>query len=754
MLPGAGLYLPGSLYSKQDPTSDRADKSARWKFFERKPSKQEQDSFDRTSGPLSGTSSDDITKIFSSLSTVFDFAEFASQQGKVSSETEVFINLIQRVRQDVTEASRLYVSPAVIDHLEAWPDKKAWVDMILVDIERSLNDIGVYMETVRVTGDDGGTVGLRRKFEWVLSHHKKLINKQQYLTLCHSSLMAAVQAMQTAEMNGAYGPHDPIYEAPSRPWIQDEGRDILRSPHSRQKWRLSQKNLSLPSITVSEVHRDKIDAGSINSLPIELPGSTPDDLPDPDNLDLYAPPPKPRAASLDAILSPSSDKEALDTSSGLETDKSPVYAPSRPPMEVFPARRSLDQVRTSESTLYDMRRASLDHVRPRAYSDQVRPQRSFEMKPRASFDQVRRMPTLNEKPLERYDSTASVSVDQAATIPLSAMRYRPKAVQVRKPTPKHRSLPSLPSLPSQSSLINDLSPWILPSEARDSIQSYQSADTNISLNASTPATSVASSPVLPSPSSCPAMLGGADSGATTPVPSIRPPPASASPTVDVPSSPKDETPLLPPRRYSQIRRPGTSRSAVSALPSCNEEGAETSAPENPSKLLRRLLSNASSTETNATQDEPSGSRVVASGTPEKLLVKADSDSSARETACDEEHEEQPPPLPPRPAARAPGSSSPPIPTEVPASTLPIVAAEPDKSKEANVPRSTGQAPLPSPSEQSQEPATESATLPHSMAYKMEVIDTIPPPQPPQPTTAQARRRAAHARRMQIAYGGG
>lgn len=259
MFPTVGVYLK-ELYPEQADTGDGAEtRSVRRRYFQRRSMAQEDEGADRKSIAPPRKSSEDVTRIFSSLSTVFDFADFASTQEKVSTESEDFLSLIQRVRHDVTEASRLYTSQAVTHYLDSWPDKRTWIDKILIDIQRTLNDIGLYMETVRVSGDDGGAAGLRRRFEWILSHQKKFISKQQTLMVCHSSLMAAVQMMQTAEMNAAFSGQDPVFEAPARPWIRDDGTDVMRSPHSRQKWRLSQRNLSLPSITVSEAERDKND---------------------------------------------------------------------------------------------------------------------------------------------------------------------------------------------------------------------------------------------------------------------------------------------------------------------------------------------------------------------------------------------------------------------------------------------------------------------------------------------------------------
>ena len=250
-MPGAGLYLPGMLSRSLDDTEARTEKP---RFFGRK-SSQDSD--------IERKSSEDVTRVFSSLKTAFDFADWASKEGKVSSDSEIFVSNLQRVRRDVTEASRLYTSQAVTDYLDSWPDKKQWIDDIIRDIEKALNDIGISIEAVRVSGDDGGTVGLRRKFQWALSHQKKLMSKQQHLMLCHQSLMSAVQLMQTAEMNATF---DPIYElpVPARSYSEDSSRELLKSPHSRQKWRMSHRNSSVPSITISEPAGDDDKIGMFN----------------------------------------------------------------------------------------------------------------------------------------------------------------------------------------------------------------------------------------------------------------------------------------------------------------------------------------------------------------------------------------------------------------------------------------------------------------------------------------------------------
>ncbi|KAF2106557.1 hypothetical protein BDV96DRAFT_654562 [Lophiotrema nucula] len=443
MIPGAGLFLRESLYTKQPPLTEPPDSYAvkprpvDRKRFQR--TVTERKSFERTSidrKSMAARSSENVSNAFMSLSTVFNFVDFVSSLGKVSDENAVFVNLIQRVQQDLDEALRLLSNPVVEDYYDSFPDRWNWIEHVLADAQKALNEVGVYVENVGVSGDDGGTVKMRQKFDWVLTHHQKLLSREHALTICHQSLMVAISNMREVEMGvGSRALETPgiipgMYEAPAQPWLQVEDRDILRSPYSRQKWRLSQRNLSLPSITVSDHEGAKLETQSVNSVPVELPGSTPDDLAHPENLDLYALPPNPRK-SLDQ---PSASRMFFD--------------------QVKP-RRSLDQLTTS----------------------------------RTSFDKSSRpLSILVES--TAADNTKGEIPGRAPTAKV-ARRYRPKAIDVRKPQPKHHSLPTeLPYLPIQPSLITELSNWVLPDAHEE-----------------TPTSITASSPDLPtSAASCPSIM--------------------------------------------------------------------------------------------------------------------------------------------------------------------------------------------------------------------------------------------------------
>jgi hypothetical protein len=275
MLPTVGLFLPNTLHRKFDASQEEPDtRSSNRKYFGRKPKLFDRKSFDRTSFDRksvtsAGRPSEDATSGFSSLSTVFNFVDFALSRNDVSADNQVFVNLIHRVRHDLIEAIRLRSCPAVLSYYELYPERQTRIDQILLDVQKALSEIGTYMENVRVSGDNGGSVGLKHKFEWVLSHHQKLQTRQGFLSVCHQSLMATIPLMQQLEMRGVQGSFELAgtmpnsFEAPNRPWLYDEGSGSVL--HGTKKWQYSQRNLSLPSIMVSEHEGEQLRSRSIFS---------------------------------------------------------------------------------------------------------------------------------------------------------------------------------------------------------------------------------------------------------------------------------------------------------------------------------------------------------------------------------------------------------------------------------------------------------------------------------------------------------
>lgn len=198
--------------------------------------------------------------VFTSITTVFRLVDFAVALKEVSSENRAFITLIQRVREDVVEALRLRKLSAISAHLAGVPGKKAWVDGAIMDIHRSLNDIGLYVEGSRIDGESHGGAKMKQRFERVLSHHQKLIAKELSLRTCHRSLMGAIHSMQAVESTGEDGGGG-SFEVPGLPppsyrsrtsLLEVDDEEIFKSPFARKR-AIKASIKEVPSVTTREI---------------------------------------------------------------------------------------------------------------------------------------------------------------------------------------------------------------------------------------------------------------------------------------------------------------------------------------------------------------------------------------------------------------------------------------------------------------------------------------------------------------------
>lgn len=252
MIPGAGLFLPQTSHRSKVQTLSQAMNGRRSSIQHlRDEQRMSQDAPSQESMKQKSDSSEDNTSTSDLTSTVFDYADFVFASSKRPAEAELFASLIWHTRQDLTEASRLYLSPIVSSFLEAWPDRKSWIDKTVLDIRTAVLDIGMHIESVRGTRDDDEILRRRHKFRYTLSHQKHLAQKQRTLANTHQVLLAAIQVMQTVEqcVGLGHGSRDPIFEAPVRPWLRSDS-ELIRAPYSR---RSSARNLSALSVTTSEV---------------------------------------------------------------------------------------------------------------------------------------------------------------------------------------------------------------------------------------------------------------------------------------------------------------------------------------------------------------------------------------------------------------------------------------------------------------------------------------------------------------------
>lgn len=274
MFPTVGLYLPNTVQGNMLAASPKKSSKARSEVQQdNKLQLAGRDSTDKIS--LARKSSEDISKsrsnAFASISTAFHFADFVSKLNDASSEIQSLVTVIERVRKDIYTALWLRESHLIVDYCERWPDNQVWIDNILQEVQAALNDIGIYVENVQVSSknDETGAVKLRHQFDWVLRYHHKVRDRQNTLIVCHQSLSMALNLMQMVQMNGSIqavggetgGDMPLVYQAPATPWMQheDEQKDVLRGPYMRHKTRLSERNLSTPSITVSQFERSQED---------------------------------------------------------------------------------------------------------------------------------------------------------------------------------------------------------------------------------------------------------------------------------------------------------------------------------------------------------------------------------------------------------------------------------------------------------------------------------------------------------------
>ncbi|CAN9079376.1 unnamed protein product [Alternaria alternata] len=274
MLPTAGLFLPETLHRADLPTSAPTETDGtRLRYFQRKigrPKLEPSNSEDlRPSTAIPRDTPDDLSRDFPAIPTTYYFADYVLSSEKASTETIAFVSIIQQVRQDIEEATRLSISSAVSNFLDAYPSKRRWIEDSLLEVRRALNDIGMDMDTAWGHEGDGGTVASKRKLEWGLKNQKRLLKKKQQLDRCHTQLTGAIYVMQTAELCGKPGSiaQDPIFEAPVRPWVPHDEKDALRGPYSRQKNRTaSHTSLFASNVTLAS-EAEKHDVETSDKLP-------------------------------------------------------------------------------------------------------------------------------------------------------------------------------------------------------------------------------------------------------------------------------------------------------------------------------------------------------------------------------------------------------------------------------------------------------------------------------------------------------
>ncbi|KAH6638768.1 hypothetical protein C7974DRAFT_121254 [Boeremia exigua] len=415
MMPGVGLYLPETLHRKDVATLDKSRTGERMPEYTHRAGQRA--SQDTTSTSLSERSVDQksdasniTSRVCNPTTTAFEYADFVFSLNKRSAEAEKFASLIWRTRQDLAEASRLYLSSIVTNFLDTWPNRKSWIDKALSDVRASLVDIGYDIESVRSIRDSDETLRMKRKFEYILSHHKRLAPKQQTLGNCYQILLGAIQVMQTVEQCIGIG-------GPVRPWLRSQS-DIVFSSHSQYPGSINTSHLSLGA--------SSLDARYPRAPLAELPGSTPDDLAIPNV----------RPATRSQYLA--SMSSLPESTNGLTNDLAVV--------------NKLQDLATNFSNEASNRKDTVAYHAERRLED--------------SFNASSTLNTVVDRIMERTQSIASTTT--SIKMPYLARRYRPRPVHVPRIHSRQHSLPSeLPPHQSQSSLVDDLREWIVHTAASD-----------------------------------------------------------------------------------------------------------------------------------------------------------------------------------------------------------------------------------------------------------------------------------------------
>jgi len=166
--------------------------------------------------------------VLSAVAGAYKFSEFAVKAKKlheVGPENAVFQRLLERVHSDLHETRRLVKLPAVEYALSTAPEKVAWINSVMKSTRAALERMGPFTE--RVAGDtaDGGHVGIRHRFKWVLDEKERLVNHNLELVACHQSLTQVLGFLAAMEPLACCEPEKPK-EQPKQQSVVTKTREV------------------------------------------------------------------------------------------------------------------------------------------------------------------------------------------------------------------------------------------------------------------------------------------------------------------------------------------------------------------------------------------------------------------------------------------------------------------------------------------------------------------------------------------------
>jgi hypothetical protein len=141
---------------------------------------------------------------------VGEFLMHAKKLKDVAPSNAVYVRMINRVRSDLDEVTRLCTVPEVKEALKANPPKAKWVYGAMRDVRGALENIVPHTERVGGDVEKGKRVGIRHRFYWLMSEKEKLENREKEVNAAHGSLMEVIgylTALEPVDPNGDHA-HD------------------------------------------------------------------------------------------------------------------------------------------------------------------------------------------------------------------------------------------------------------------------------------------------------------------------------------------------------------------------------------------------------------------------------------------------------------------------------------------------------------------------------------------------------------------
>lgn len=222
--------------------------------------------------------------VFPSITTVFKLAEFCLALKEVESENLVFLRLIARVRKDLDEACRerreketalLQYNKSIRSSSPAGRSQKMdWINDAILDTRTALNEIGSLIEKPRIDVEDGVSVRLKHRFEWVLQNHARFVSRQLVLATCHQSLLAAIIAMQSLPACSSWSSGSDLLDPEPEP--EPEHVKMLPSPSRRRPLQCDVTVSERPVVPLPDEEEPSFCASlpvpSFSSSPVEAVG--------------------------------------------------------------------------------------------------------------------------------------------------------------------------------------------------------------------------------------------------------------------------------------------------------------------------------------------------------------------------------------------------------------------------------------------------------------------------------------------------